>query len=111
MMLVGWIVCSLAIPVLLVAAVGVIRLPDGLARQHAATKAATLAVSLFAAVLAMVAWHTGWGWAWIWRLLAIVVILLMTLPLASHAVARAGLAERARLDGVARLRAGRPHSS
>lgn len=100
MMLVGWVICAVAMVVLLVAAVGVIRLPDALARQHAATKAATLAVSLFAVGLALVAWHAGWGWTWLWRLLAIVAILLLTLPLASHAVARAAVAERERLDGT-----------
>lgn len=101
MMLAGWIICGVAILVLLIAAVGVIRLPDALARQHAATKAATLAVSLFAVGLALVAWNAGWGWAWLWRLLAIVAILLLTLPLASHAVARAAVAERERLDDMA----------
>lgn len=102
MMLTGWIICGVAILVLLIAAIGVIRLPDALARQHAATKAATLAVSLFAVGLALVAWHAGWGWAWLWRLMAIVAILLLTLPLASHAVARAAVAEHERLDGTMR---------
>ena len=93
MMLLGWGSCALAIVLLLIAGIGIIRLPDALARQHAATKAATLAVSLFALGLVFVAFDAGWGWAWTWRLLAIVTILLMTLPLASHALARAGVAE------------------
>jgi multicomponent Na+:H+ antiporter subunit G len=81
---------------LLIAAAGILRLPDALARQHAATKAATLAVSLFALGLMLVAWDAGWGWAWIGRLALMVLILLMTLPLASHALARAGVAEQQR---------------
>lgn len=90
--LLGWGICSLAMLVLLVAAVGILRLPDALARQHAATKAGTLAVSLLAAGLALVAGES----AWTWRLLVLVMILLMTLPLASHALARAGVVERER---------------
>ncbi len=90
----GWGICSLAMLVLLIAAVGVLRLPDALARQHAATKAGTLAVSLFVVGLALV---VGEG-AWIWRLAVLVTILLMTLPLASHALARAGVVERERAE-------------
>ena len=90
--LLGWGICALAIVVQLIAAIGILRLPDALARQHAATKAATLAVSLFAVGL-MLAAADG---AWTWRLLALVAILLATLPLASHALARAGVAEAGR---------------
>ena len=105
---IGWAICSLASFILLIAALGVIRLPDALARQHAATKAATLAVSLFATGLALVAWDAGWGWAWLWRLLAIVTILLLTLPLASHGLARAGVMERERLGDTVPPRAPNP---
>lgn len=90
--LLGWSVCSLAMLLLLIAAVGILRLPDALARQHAATKAGTVAVSLFALGLGLVA---GEG-AWTWRLLLLATILLITLPLASHALARAGVSERER---------------
>ena len=88
----GWGIASLAMLILLVAAVGILRLPDALARQHASTKAGTLAVSLFAVGLALVAGEA----AWTWRLLALIMFLLMTLPLASHALARAGVIERER---------------
>lgn len=87
--LLGWGICALAMIILGIAAVGILRLPDALARQHAATKAATLALMLFAVGLALVAGEA----AWTWRLLVLVAILLMTLPLASHALARAGMAE------------------
>jgi multicomponent Na+:H+ antiporter subunit G len=97
MMLIGWLLCGLAMIVLVIAALGVLRLPDTLARQHAATKAATLAVSMFALGLGLVAWASGWGWAWLGRLALVVAILLLTLPLASHALARAGVAERRRI--------------
>ena len=89
MTLMGWAVCMLAISILFIAAVGIIRLPNALARQHAATKAATLAVSLFAFGLALVMWDESWTW----RLAVMTTILLLTVPLASHALARAGVAE------------------
>ena len=105
---VGWAICSLASFILLIAALGVIRLPDALARQHAATKAGALAVSLFTTGLVLLAWDAGWGWAWLWRLLAIVTILLLTLPLASHGLARAGVMERERLGDTVPPRAPNP---
>lgn len=89
MTLLGWVLCILAMTILLVAAIGIVRLPDALARQHAATKGATLAVSMFALGIACLAWDA----AWTWRLLLVVIILLLTLPLASHALARAGFTE------------------
>jgi len=90
--LLGWGISGLAMLILLIAAIGILRLPDALARQHAATKAGTLAVSLFGFGLALVAAEA----AWTWRLLALVTFLMMTLPLASHALARAGVVERER---------------
>ena len=79
---------------LVVAAVGVVRLPDALSRQHAATKAGTLAL-LFLSLGAMLAATTeGTGW----RLVAIVLLLLLTMPIASHLLARAAARETYR-DG------------
>lgn len=74
---------------LVVAAWGVIRLPDALSRQHAATKAGTLAVTLVC-IGAMLAAGEA---AWTVRLLVIVVFLLLTLPVASHLLARAAVRE------------------
>lgn len=75
---------------LLLAAWGVISLPDALSRQHAATKAGTLALALIC-VGAML-W--AWDWGWTIRLLFILIFLLWTLPVASHLLARAALAEQ-----------------
>ena len=74
---------------LVVAAWGVIRLPDALSRQHAATKAGTLAVSLVCLGAMLAAGES----AWTLRLAVIVVFLLLTLPVASHLLARAALRE------------------
>lgn len=69
------------------AAWGVVVLPDALARQHAATKAGTLALSLVCIGAALLLRDT----AWTWRLALIVLFLLVTLPVASHLLARAAL--------------------
>lgn len=74
---------------LALAAWGVIVLPDALSRQHAATKAGTLALALvcLGAGLAV-----GEG-EWAWRLALILGFLLATLPVASHLLARAAVRE------------------
>jgi multicomponent Na+:H+ antiporter subunit G len=82
--------------ILVIAAWGVVRLPDALARQHAATKAGTLAVAVVA-LGALLAMPSG---DWAWRLVALVGFLLVTLPVASHLLARAALREQ-RLDDAA----------
>ena len=81
----GWLICGLALIILLIAALGVYRLPDALSRQHAATKAATLSLTLFALGAGLLAWD----WAWTCRLVLLVAILFAALPLASHALGRA----------------------
>lgn len=93
LILFAWLLATLAISALFIAALGVLRLPDALSRQHAATKAATFAVTLFALALLLFTLASGWDWGWIGRLLSIIVLLFVTLPLASHALARASLAE------------------
>ena len=74
---------------LLIAAWGVITLPDALARQHAATKAGTLALALVGLGAAAATLEAAWAW----RLALIVGFLLATLPVASHLLARAALRE------------------
>lgn len=70
---------------LLVAAAGLFLLPGALARQHAATKSGTLALGLILVGAAIYAGDAGW----IWRVIAILVLLVVTLPVASHMLARA----------------------
>lgn len=70
---------------LVVAALGLFLLPDALARQHAATKAGTLALSAVLAGTALSSTDPSWWW----RSALIVVVLFMTLPVASHMLARA----------------------
>ena len=90
----GWLILSLALVVLLLAALGVYRLPDALSRQHAATKAATLSLTLFALGTGVLAWDAEWTW----RLLLLAAVLFIALPLASHALARAATSKPMRQD-------------
>jgi len=82
-------VVGLGVVLLVVSAIGLFRLPDALARQHAATKSTTLALGLILAGAAGVADGEGW---WL-RVAAIMLFLLATLPVASHVLARAAARE------------------
>ena len=71
----------------LIAALGLVRLPDVLTRMHASTKAGTLASSL---VLAAVAFVFGEADVTA-KCLAAILFLLLTAPLAAHMIGRASL--------------------
>ncbi len=85
---------------LVIAAWGVIALPDALARQHAATKAGTLALAMVCIGAVLVAGSWDWGW----RLILIVGFLLATLPVASHLLARAAVREAGSIQHVSEAR-------
>ncbi len=78
-----------AVFVLVVAAIGLWKLPDTLARQHAGTKAVTLALATLAVGAALIAADREWTI----RLIALLALLVATLPAASHALARAAVRE------------------
>lgn len=75
----------LGVVLLLVSVLGLFLLRDALSRQHAATKSTTLALGLIllgvGAQFNEAAW---WG-----RIVVILLMLLITLPVASHMLARA----------------------
>jgi len=83
------VLVGLGSALLVIAAWGVIRLPDALSRQHAATKAGTLALAL----VFIGAWLFVPTVEWAWRLALILGFLMATLPVASHLLARAAIAE------------------
>lgn len=89
MSVVAIVIGALGAILLVVSAVGLYRLPDALARQHAATKSATLALGLILLSSALQA-QTG---AWWIRIALIVMFLFLTLPVASHMLARAAARE------------------
>jgi multicomponent Na+:H+ antiporter subunit G len=83
---------------LCLAAVGLFLLKDALSRQHAATKAGTLALGLIivgAAVMANTA-------EWYGRALLLILTLFVTLPVASHMLARAAVKEQNLLSSRAK---------
>lgn len=96
----GAILLILGVLVLLVASAGLFVLGDALARQHAATKAGSLGI----AGVVIGAAVSGGDWSWAWRALVVVGLAWLTMPVASHVLARAALHEQtARGDAVADL--------
>lgn len=89
MTLVAGLLLGFGAVLLVIAAWGVIILPDALSRQHAATKAGTLAIAL----VTLGAWMLVPTAEWAWRLGLILGFLLVTLPVASHLLARAAVVE------------------
>jgi multicomponent Na+:H+ antiporter subunit G len=69
----------------LVAAVGVLRLPDLLIRMHAATKAGTMGAGLILLGVALYDMETGVTL----RALAAICFLLLTAPVSAHLIGRA----------------------
>jgi len=69
----------------LIAALGIVRLPDLLMRMHAATKAGTLGAGLLLVAVAVSAPETSV----MARAIATFVFLLLTAPIAAHLIARA----------------------
>ncbi|MEM0947499.1 MAG: monovalent cation/H(+) antiporter subunit G [Pseudomonadota bacterium] len=76
----------------LIAALGIIRLPDVLTRMHASTKAGTLASSL---ILVSVALHFGDA-SVVVKCVAAVLFLILTAPLAAHMIGRASVDDKDR---------------
>lgn len=71
---------------MLLAAIGLLRLPDLLTRMHATTKAAALGVILVMLASAMHFSEVGV----VARSLAVIVFILLTAPVAAHVIGRAG---------------------
>ncbi|MFG6666910.1 monovalent cation/H(+) antiporter subunit G [Halomonas sp. HNIBRBA4712] len=71
---------------ILLAAIGLLRLPDLLTRMHATTKAAALGVILIMLASAMHFAEVGV----VARSFAIILFILMTAPVAAHVIGRAG---------------------
>ena len=70
---------------ILIAAIGIVRLPDLLTRMHSSTKAGTLGVLL---VLVALALHEGSGEV-VSKIVATSLFLLLTAPIAAHMIGRA----------------------
>jgi len=70
----------------IVAAVGVVRMPDLLTRMHASSKAATLGAALVILAVGIRFGETGI----LVRTILIILFLFLTAPVASHMIGRAG---------------------
>jgi multicomponent Na+:H+ antiporter subunit G len=74
----------------LVASIGLLRMPDLFMRLSAATKAATLGIALVLAAVALYFNQTGVTG----RVIAIIVFVILTAPVAAHMIARAAYFNR-----------------
>ena len=86
---VGTLFIALGVLVLLLASSGLFALKDALSRQHAATKAGSLGIVMIVSGAALI----GGNWSWGWRALVIVIFVWLTMPIASHVLARAAMRE------------------
>ena len=68
---------------LLLAAIGVVRMPDSYNRIQTGTKATTLGLILVLTGIAI--YHPGWTW----KLIVLIYFVLISNPASSHALARA----------------------
>ncbi|PLX79437.1 MAG: sodium:proton antiporter [Desulfuromonas sp.] len=84
---VGLILLSFGVVILVVSSLGLFVFKDALSRQHAATKSGSLGV--VAIVFGAVLIDGGSGW-WV-RGLIIIAFVWLTMPVASHVLARAAL--------------------
>ncbi|MEM6679343.1 MAG: monovalent cation/H(+) antiporter subunit G [Pseudomonadota bacterium] len=77
-----------------IAAIGLLRMPDVFMRMHASTKAGTLGVGLIM-IGAAIGFDEGWA---VVRALGAFVFLLLTAPVAAHMIGRAAYRARAPLS-------------
>lgn len=83
----GWLVAALVLAgaaLMLVASVGIVRLPDTITRLHAATKAGAVGLSLL-----MIAVSVELSGAAALQALLVSAFVLLTAPVAAHTIARA----------------------
>ncbi|MFO7558509.1 MAG: monovalent cation/H(+) antiporter subunit G [Desulfobacterales bacterium] len=78
----------------LIAAIGVLRLPDIIIRMHAATKAGALGTGLI--FLALAAFYMDFSTSF--RAVAAIFFLLFTAPVAAHLIGRAAYCSKVRLS-------------
>ena len=92
---IGIVLAALGTGLILVAGIGIVRMPDLLTRMHASSKAGTLGATLILLAVAI----TIPGTAITMRVLLIILFLFITAPLAAHMIARAGYHSGTPLSG------------
>lgn len=83
----------------LLAAVGLVRMPDLFTRLQAASKVPALSISLIAIAVAL---RTGGGEVAM-RALALMLLVFVTSPLSAHMIARSAFVTRAEIDPETRI--------
>jgi multicomponent Na+:H+ antiporter subunit G len=78
----------------LVAGIGIVRLPDLLTRMHASSKAGTLGVACILAAVALHFFELGITV----KIVLIILFLFLTAPVAAHMIGRAGYRSGVRLS-------------
>lgn len=81
--LIGSLVILVGALFLLLAAIGVVRMPDSYTRIQTGTKATTLGLMMVLAGIAI--YHPGW----VWKLIVLIYFVIISNPASSHALARA----------------------
>jgi multicomponent Na+:H+ antiporter subunit G len=87
------ILCLMGGGFAVIAALGVLRLPDVLTRMHASTKAGTLASALILAAVALQFQEMGVTA----KAIAAILFLMLTAPIAAHMLGRAAVEDRTQL--------------
>lgn len=90
MNIIGTIIIILGVFILMVSSFGLFVFKDALSRQHAATKSGSLGIVVMALGAALI----GGGWGWWIRTFLIIIFVWLTMPIASHVLARAALKEK-----------------
>jgi multicomponent Na+:H+ antiporter subunit G len=94
---IGWTAMCLGLAFLIVAAIGVVRLPDAFQRMHASTKAGTLGATLTIIGAVLVEPDIGVGTAGL-----TILFMLATLSVAAQLLGRAAYMSGATLTGLIR---------
>jgi multicomponent Na+:H+ antiporter subunit G len=87
------ILCLMGGGFAVIAALGVLRLPDVLTRMHASTKAGTLASALILAAVALQFQEMGVTA----KAIAAILFLMLTAPIAAHMLGRSAVEDRTQL--------------
>ena len=87
------VLCLLGGAFALIAALGILRLPDVLTRMHASTKAGTLASALILVAVALQFQDMGVTA----KAIAAILFLMLTAPLAAHMLGRSAVEDRSQL--------------
>lgn len=94
--IISWILLGAGSTLILIGGIGIIRMPDVYCRMHASSITDTLGAILIIAGLAL---QNGWDLNLV-KLLLIIMFLLLTTPVSTHALAKAARHDPAIREGT-----------